>query len=190
MALNDNRVCRGCGRMGVTRHTCPSCPCNYCKKDGRARFPKERVVRVHKYSKKLFTAVRKLRQEKVQKNFIYPNLEEDNHDKVPIITRINISRQLSCQPTGYREGLEDRDYESEDNSEESSDEPANIIEISLNITDEAKFIITEGYDIIDSQQLDNSKIVAGKKVNPYKERLLQKLYDGGLFNPYKLTDRN
>ena len=34
MALNDNRVCKGCGRMGVTRHTCPSCPCNYCKKDG------------------------------------------------------------------------------------------------------------------------------------------------------------
>ena len=34
MWLNDNRVCRGCGRMGVTRHTCPSCPCNYCKKDG------------------------------------------------------------------------------------------------------------------------------------------------------------
>jgi hypothetical protein len=30
----DNRVCRGCGRMGVTRHTCPFCSCNYCKKDG------------------------------------------------------------------------------------------------------------------------------------------------------------
>jgi hypothetical protein len=30
----DNRVCRGCGRMGVTRHTCPFCPYNYCKKDG------------------------------------------------------------------------------------------------------------------------------------------------------------
>jgi len=34
MSLYDHRVCRGCGRMGVTRHTCPSCPCNYCKKDG------------------------------------------------------------------------------------------------------------------------------------------------------------
>jgi hypothetical protein len=34
MAFNDNKVCRGCGRMGVSRHTCPSCPCNYCKKPG------------------------------------------------------------------------------------------------------------------------------------------------------------
>jgi hypothetical protein len=34
MALYDNRVCRGCGRMGATRHNCPSCPCNYCKKPG------------------------------------------------------------------------------------------------------------------------------------------------------------
>jgi hypothetical protein len=35
--------------MGVTRHACPSCPCNYCKKDGhiadnctRAQRSKER----------------------------------------------------------------------------------------------------------------------------------------------------
>jgi hypothetical protein len=30
----DNRACTKCGIMGFTRHTCPSCPCNYCKKDG------------------------------------------------------------------------------------------------------------------------------------------------------------
>ena len=34
MWLYDNRVCRGCGRTAVRRHNCPSCPCNYCKKDG------------------------------------------------------------------------------------------------------------------------------------------------------------
>src|SRR5271168_4908532 len=30
----DSRVCTGCGRTSFTRHTCPFCPCNYCKKDG------------------------------------------------------------------------------------------------------------------------------------------------------------
>jgi hypothetical protein len=34
MALHDRRVCKTCGLMGVTRHTCPFCPCNFCKKPG------------------------------------------------------------------------------------------------------------------------------------------------------------
>jgi hypothetical protein len=34
MAFYEGRVCRQCGRMGTTRHTCPSCPCNFCKKEG------------------------------------------------------------------------------------------------------------------------------------------------------------
>ena len=146
---------------------------------GHARSHKKTIYKGSKYSKELLTAVRELRQEKVQKNFICPDLEEDSHDKVPIIARINVSRQSSYQPTGGREGLEDRDYESEDNSEESSDEPAKVMEISLDITDEPKFTITEVYDMIDSQQPDESKTVAGKKVTCHKEWLLHKLYNGG-----------
>jgi hypothetical protein len=136
---------------------------------GHARSHKKTIFKGSKYPKELLTAVRELRQEKVQKNFICPDLEEDSHDKVPIIARINVSRQSSYQPTGGREGLEDRDYESEDNSEESSDEPAKVMEISLDITDEPKFTITEVYDMIDSQQPDESKTVAGKKVTCYNE---------------------
>jgi hypothetical protein len=34
MALHDRRVCIRCGIMDVTRHTCPLCPCNFCKKPG------------------------------------------------------------------------------------------------------------------------------------------------------------
>src|SRR5436190_18296266 len=34
MSLYDRRCCTRCGRMGVTRSTCPSCPCNICKKEG------------------------------------------------------------------------------------------------------------------------------------------------------------
>jgi hypothetical protein len=36
MVLNDTRCGRQCGLMGVTRHTCPLCPCNYCKRNGHS----------------------------------------------------------------------------------------------------------------------------------------------------------
>jgi hypothetical protein len=36
MAFHDTRACTTCGVMGVTRHTCPFCPCNFCKKPGHA----------------------------------------------------------------------------------------------------------------------------------------------------------
>jgi hypothetical protein len=64
------------------------------------------------------------------------------------------------------------------------------MEISLDITDEPKIAITEVYDMIDSQQLNNSKTAAGKRVHPYTARLLHKLYDGGFFNPHKVFKRN
>ena len=167
---------------------------------GRVRPAKEKVVRVHKYSKELVTAVKDLRQEKLQKNSIYPDLEENDHDKVPIVARINVSQQSPYQPTYGRKGLEDRG-ESEDYPEESSDEPANIMEISLDITDELKITIAEVDDmidpqqldnskvddVIDSQQLDNSKAAAGKRAPLYTERFLHKLSNGGLFNPYKFS---
>ena len=60
------------------------------------------------------------------------------------------------------------------------------MESSLDIADEPKITITEVYDTIDSQQLDNSKRVS-RKTRPYTQRLLHKLYDGGLFNPYKFN---
>jgi len=34
MAFYDTRACTTCGVGGVTRHTCPFCPCNFCKKPG------------------------------------------------------------------------------------------------------------------------------------------------------------
>ena len=42
MLLNDRRTCTECGRMGVTRHTCPLCPCNYCKRNGHSADKCER----------------------------------------------------------------------------------------------------------------------------------------------------
>jgi hypothetical protein len=36
MAFYDTRACTACGVGGVTRHTCPFCPCNFCKKPGHA----------------------------------------------------------------------------------------------------------------------------------------------------------
>ena len=44
--------------------------------------------------------------------------------------------------------------------------------------------------MIDSQQLDNSKTVAGKRAPLYTERFLHKLYNGRWFNPFKLSDKN
>jgi len=64
------------------------------------------------------------------------------------------------------------------------------MEILLDITDEPKIAITEVYDMIDSQQPDESKTVAGKKVTYYREWLLHKLNKGGLFNPHKLFERD
>jgi len=124
-----------------------SLPRNRNRVVGRGRPRKKRVVKGPKYSKELLAAVRKLRLEKVQKNFICPDLEEDSHDKVPVVARIDVSRQSSYQPANGREGLEDRDDESEDNPEESSDEPASIMEISVDIADEQQIIITEAYDM-------------------------------------------
>jgi hypothetical protein len=36
MLFEDTRCCTQCGLMGVTRHTCPHCPCNYCKTNGHS----------------------------------------------------------------------------------------------------------------------------------------------------------
>lgn len=33
---NYSKCCTECGRVGVTRHCCPDCPCNYCKQNGHA----------------------------------------------------------------------------------------------------------------------------------------------------------
>jgi hypothetical protein len=43
MLLNDRRTCTECGLMGVTRHTCPLCPCNYCKRKGHSADKCERA---------------------------------------------------------------------------------------------------------------------------------------------------
>jgi hypothetical protein len=45
MLLNDTRCCTQCGRTGVTRHTCPLCPCNYCKRNGHSADKCERAQR-------------------------------------------------------------------------------------------------------------------------------------------------
>jgi hypothetical protein len=41
----SNRACTECGRTEVTRHTCPSCPCNFCKKEGHIADNCERLKR-------------------------------------------------------------------------------------------------------------------------------------------------
>jgi hypothetical protein len=96
---------------------------------GRPRLRKKSVIRGPKYSKELFMAVKKLREEKVKKNFNCPNIDEDDHDKVPDVTRI------------------ERDEELEDDPEESEDKPARMMEFSVDITDELKIEIAEDYEI-------------------------------------------
>jgi hypothetical protein len=41
----DRRVCIECARTGFTRHTCPYCPCNFCKKEGHVADNCERLKR-------------------------------------------------------------------------------------------------------------------------------------------------
>jgi len=156
----------------------------------RTRPRQKQTFQGPKYSKELLAAVRKLREEKVQKNFNCTNPEEDCHDKVPVVTRINVSQQSSNQPADASDGQEDRDDESDDNPEESSDKPASIMEISLDTTDESEIAITEVYNVIDSEQPDESKIAAEQKGSHYQEWLLHKLYNGGSFNTHKLFNRN
>jgi hypothetical protein len=45
LLYEDSRVCIGCGRTGTTRHTCPDCPCNFCKKEGHVADNCERLKR-------------------------------------------------------------------------------------------------------------------------------------------------
>jgi hypothetical protein len=46
MAFYDRRVCKTCGLMGVTRHTCPFCPCNFCKKPGHVADNCEKALKL------------------------------------------------------------------------------------------------------------------------------------------------
>lgn len=45
MVFLEGPVCTQCGRIGVTRHTCPDCPCNFCKKKGHITDNCERLKR-------------------------------------------------------------------------------------------------------------------------------------------------
>jgi hypothetical protein len=119
---------------------------------------------------------------------------------MPVVVWVNVSQQLSYQPIDGREGLEDRDDESEDNPEESSDEPASIMEISVDIADEPKIVITEAYDMIDSQQLDDSEVKDSGLPKPWRgwkfyhetrrAAYIDKLLNGGSFKPRNWICRN
>ena len=45
MDLHDKRVCKSCGLMGVTRHTCLFCSCNFCKKPGHVADNCEKALK-------------------------------------------------------------------------------------------------------------------------------------------------
>jgi hypothetical protein len=90
--------------------------------------------------------VRKLRQEKVQKNFFAPTWRKTAMTKCLLL------------PGSM----------SHDNPEESSDEPASIMEISLDIADEPKIVITEAHDTTDSQPLDNSEVKGSSFQKPWR----------------------
>jgi hypothetical protein len=115
---------------------------------GRARLRRKSVVRGPKYSKELLMAVKKLREEKVKKNFNCPSIDEDDHDKVPDVTRISVLRQSSYHGTDDQGRLKERDEELEDDPEESEDEPARMMEFSVDITDELIIEIAEDYEIV------------------------------------------
>lgn len=115
---------------------------------GRARLRTKSVVRGPKCSKELFMAVKKLREEKVKKNFNCLNIDEDDHDKVPNVTRISVLRKPSYHGTDTQDRLKERDEELEDDPEESEDKPARMMEFSVDITDELKIEIAEDYETV------------------------------------------
>jgi hypothetical protein len=155
---------------------------------GRPRLRKKRVVKGPKYSKDLFNAVKKLRLEKVRKNFGYLGLPEDDLDKVPDLARISVSRHSSYLGDDGEGGPKDRDDEPEDDLEESNDEPTSIMEISLNTTDELEIEIAEVHDMVASQQQRKSNR-GGRSLTTFRNRLMRKLYIGGSFNLHKITGK-
>lgn len=53
MALHDRRVCKTYGLMGVTRHTCPFCPCIFCKKPGHVADNCEKALKSQEGSRRV-----------------------------------------------------------------------------------------------------------------------------------------
>lgn len=148
---------------------------------GRVSSGEKRVVKGPKCSKELLTAVRNLRQEKIRKN--YPDLAEDDHDKLPDVARINISQKRSDQDTSGDGGLHKSDDVSEDDFEQPNGEPVSMMEISLNITDEPKLEIAEVHDTVDSQRLSKGKSVIGQVGGQaFRAKLVRKLYEGSLYD--------
>jgi len=147
----------------------------------------KQVVKGPKHSKELLTAVRNLRQEKIRE--IYPDLVEDDHDKLPDVARINVSQKQSDQDTGGDGGLYKSDDVSEGDFEQPNDEPASMMEASLNITAEPKLEITVVHDTVDSQRSRERSSAAGKKTAQiHRDRLVRKLYKGSLYD-IRTTDR-
>jgi hypothetical protein len=108
----------------------------------------------------------------VKKKFNYPSIDEDDHDKAPDVTRISVLRQSSYHGTEDQGRLKERNEELEDDPEESDDEPARMIEISVDITDELKIEIAEDYDMINSQRRRHLNSVAGKKALPRQRNVI------------------
>jgi hypothetical protein len=153
-------------RHGVVRHI---------------RFHGKSVTRGPKYPKELLSAVRKLLSEKFRKNSNCSDLDEDNHDKVPDIIQVDISREALGQPPDGSDGKYGSGDEQEDDSDTSNNEPASMMEFSLDTTDGAQINIAEIHDNAMYQQLHEIRSEGSRKAAAtYRARLVRKLYDGSI----------
>jgi DNA-directed RNA polymerase subunit RPC12/RpoP len=215
MAFYDTRACTTCGVMGVTRHTCPFCPCNFCKKPGHAAPNCKEASKSQERSRRVGSSAD--RNSAASGPFSSP-FSTETRRKQPRLTRGQITGLIAgssvVAATSAGEGRSSvtgsdsqRPYakrkmapESENarkksatssacNRESNSDnvnqsrlkecdeelggdhvkledEPACMMETSVDSTDELKIEITEDFDMTNSQRQRDPSPVAGKKALP------------------------
>jgi hypothetical protein len=98
MAFHDHRVCKQCGRMGVTRHTCPSCPCNFCKKKGHIADDCELLKRRKERSQQIGSSPQDTSL--LRKRPLDPDSE--NPRKKSVTNAATVARNRPLSPTANR----------------------------------------------------------------------------------------